>query len=77
MELLAPETPRGPPLGNSRALCNSQAQIASRFQLSVEKLDDLPNFEVIIQKRWILDFGAVFAAPRAVLGSEIKGPVLF
>ena len=47
------------------------------FSAETLKSDDLPNFEVIMQKRWILDFGTVFAAARAVLGSKIKGPVFF
>ena len=72
-----PGPPPGPPLRSSRALRNSQAQKPSRIQLTVQKLDDLPNIEVIMQKRWILDFGTVFAAARAVLGSKIKGPVFF
>ena len=71
------DPPQGPPLRSSRALRNSQAQKPSRIQPTVPKLDDLPNFEVIMQKRWISDFGTVFAAARAVLGSKIKGPVFF
>ena len=26
---------------------------------------------------WLLEFGAIFTASRAILGSKIKGPVFF